>query len=94
MGAGGVPNKGNAITVDRRLERHGKPNSRVDRYKNGKKVQSRWHDEKGNALRNIDYSHSGKNLPFPHDHKWEYNNGFGERGEEHLAPDFENYPDI
>ena len=57
MGAGGVPNRGNEISTERRLRSTGKPNSKTDRYKNGKKVQSRWYDQNGKAVRNRDYEH-------------------------------------
>lgn len=90
MGAGGVPNYGVEKVNDRNLKRTGKPNSRVDRYKDGKKMQSRWYDENGRAIRNRDYSHNG-NLDFPHDHSWTWNDDNGVRGVEHLAPDYDNF---
>ena len=38
MGSGGVPNRGVEKSYARKLERTYKQNTRVDRYKNGKKV--------------------------------------------------------
>ncbi len=89
MGSGGVPNRTIEITYERNLKPTGKPNSRKDRYnKNGKKIQSRWYDENGNAVRNRDYLHSSREgVKFPHDHDWKN----GERGKEHLEPDYDNY---
>ena len=93
MGAGGVPNRGVDILYDSRLDPMGKPNSRLDRYnKDGKKVQSRWYDNNGRAIRNRDYSHSGKG-PFPHDHDWTWDGENGHRGEDHLPPNYDVYPD-
>lgn len=90
MGAGGVPNRGVEKSYSRSLPRTNKPNTRVDRYKNGKIVQSRWYDENGKAERNRDYEHGGK-YPFPHDHLWNWNSNNGERGQEHLPPDYDNF---
>ncbi len=86
MGSGGVTNHGTNNTEERSLKKTGKPNSKVQRYRYGKLVQERWYDNNGNAIRNRDYSHSGP-YPFPHDHIWED----GERGTEHLSPDYENF---
>ena len=91
MGAGGVPNR----TIERVNGRSGdlpitgaKPNSRYDLYVNGKKIQSRWYDKKGNAVRNRDYSHQSRGqISFPHDHIWDN----GARNKEHLTPDYDNY---
>jgi len=44
-----VPNRGVEIVYDRNLKKTGKPNVRVDKYKDGVKIQSRWYDEKGRA---------------------------------------------
>lgn len=72
MGAGGVTNHGTIQTNERNLTKKGKPNSKVQRYKNGKLVQERWYDKDGNAERNRDYEHQDahKNHTFPHDHAW------------------------
>lgn len=92
MGAGGASVHGSNEIFDRKLDSRGKPNSRSDRYRNGVKVQSRWYDSKGKAVRNRDYKHGG-NVKFPHDHLWTWNGDEGARGEEHLSPDFINYKD-
>ncbi len=93
MGAGGVPNRGIEISVERSLKRTGKPNSRTDRYKNGKMVQSRWYDNDGKAVRNRDYEHQNahNNHQFPHDHVWTWKGNDGIRGKEPLPPDYERY---
>ena len=90
MGSGGVPSGGVVITNARSLDKRGKSNSRVDRYKNGVKVQSRWYDAHGRALRDRDYVHGG-NVTFPHDHVWDWSSGVGIRGNEHLAPNYIHY---
>ena len=90
MGAGGVSNRGVEKSYDRNLPKTSKPFLRGDRYKNGQKVQSRWYDENGRAKRNRDYVHGGKH-PFPHDHVWDWSKGDGERGQEHLLPDYDNF---
>ena len=90
MGAGGIPNHGTIITTARSLESQGKPNSKIQRYRNGKLVQERWYDNQGKAIRNRDYSHGG-NEEFPHDHSWTWNGKDGHRGTEHLKPDFDNF---
>ena len=41
MGAGGRTNRSKEVSYERNLKPKGKPNSRTDRYKDGKKVQSR-----------------------------------------------------
>lgn len=92
MGAGGVPNCGVEISYERRLPQTHKPNSKIDRYRDGKRVQSRWYGEDGKAERNRDYSHGG-DYPFPHDHDWTWNGENGNRGEEHLPPDYDGFPD-
>ncbi len=86
MGAGGVPNRGVYKTYDRSLKPTGTPNSRIDRYKNGKKVQSRWYDENSKAIRNRGYAHGG-DVDFPHDHNWRWYGDNGVRGREHIEPD-------
>lgn len=95
MGAGGVPNR----TVVRVDGQRGdlpticpKPNSRYDLYLDGKKVQSRWYDDKGMCILNRDYEHqdSHKNHRFPHDHKWKWVKGKPIRGKND-EPDFENF---
>ena len=93
MGSGGVPSGGVAIFNDRRLSSTGKPMSRSDRYKNGKKVQSRWYDAFGRAIRDRDYSHQNgdKSHEFPHDHFWKWENGIGVRGKVALPPDDVHY---
>lgn len=93
MGSGGVPNRTIEISYERNLKPIGKPNTRVDRYskKDGKKLQSRWYDEKGRAKRNRDYTSNNGKSSIPHDHSWNWQSGNGERGEEHLAPDYDNY---
>lgn len=88
MGSGGVPNRTVEISYERSLKTIGKPNSRVDKYnQNGKKVQSRWYDKKGKAVRNRDYTHSNPNVIVPHDHVWIE----GVRSSEHLVPDYDNF---
>ena len=96
MGAGGVPNR----TIIRVDGRHGdlptisvKPNSRYDLYINGKKVQSRWYDDKCRVIRNRDYYHQDahNNHTFPHDHIWTWERGYAKRIPENLEPDYENY---
>ncbi|MBQ9790544.1 MAG: hypothetical protein IJW24_03015 [Clostridia bacterium] len=93
MGSGGVTNRGVEIVYERSLRMKGKPNSRSDRYKNGKRVQSRWYDKDGNAERNRDYEHQDSNHThfFPHDHDWNWDDGIGHRGKDQLNPDYENY---
>ena len=95
MGAGGVPNR----TIERVDGRYGdlpsrgvKPNSRYDLYNNGKKIQSRWYDDKGRAERNRDYFHQDKgNHFFPHDHQWQWFNGQAGRDKNFAQPDYDNY---
>ena len=91
MGAGGVPNRGVEKSFDRNLKQIGKPNTRIDRYKNGKKVQSRWYDNEGKAVRNRDYYHNGNKISFPHDHDWNWSSGNGIRGTDHLLPDYDKF---
>lgn len=89
MGSGGVPSGGVAVSYARKLDKLGKPNSRADRYKNGEKVQSRWYDAKGRALRDRDYKHQGVDTHnFPHDHNWIWNGDIGIRAKNALAPDY------
>ena len=93
MGAGGVTNHGTYDIEARKLEPIYKPNSKVNRYENGEKKQSRWYGPDGKAVRNRDYSHtSNGKVPFPHDHAWNWNNPMP-RGKEHLEPDYENFKD-
>ena len=95
MGSGGVPNR-TIIRVDGRsgdLPTKGvKPNSRYDLYFNGKKIQSRWYDENGRAVRNRDYIHQDplKNHTFPHDHLWNWKTD-KPRLPENMTPDYDNY---
>lgn len=53
----------------------------------GTPKQKRWYDSNGNAKRDRDYNHAGKDIPFPHDHEW--NNG--KRQKEHIptSPEYE-----
>ena len=48
----------------------------------GSPKQKRWYGEDGKPIRDRDYNHSGKDIPFPHDHEWKD----GERQKEHLPP--------
>lgn len=96
MGAGGVPNRGVESIVGRSgdLPTSGaKPNARYDLYVNGKKIQSRWFDDNGYAIRNRDYKHQNahNNHYFPHDHTWTWIGDNGRRSKEPLPPDFINY---
>lgn len=93
MGAGGVPNRTVEVSYERRLEPTGKPNTRVDRHspRDGKKLQSRWYDKNGHAIRNRDYTSNNGKTDIPHDHVWDWSKGKGERGETHLEPDYDNY---
>ena len=95
MGSGGVPNR-TIVRVDGRsgdLPTSGvKPNSRYDLYVNGRKIQSRWYDAQGKAVRNRDYFHQDpfNNHTFPHDHNWNWQNA-RPRLPENLNPDYNNY---
>lgn len=93
MGAGGIPNKSVKISTERSLKITGTPNSRVDKYKEGKKIQSRWYDNFGRAVRNRDYEHQNAhdNHFFPHDHSWVWQGDKGKRGKEPIPPDYDNY---
>ena len=69
------------------LPRKGEPNSSETLYNpDGTPKQKRWYDGEGNAERDRDYNHGGKES-FPHDHIWDN----GKRGKEHLppSPDYE-----
>lgn len=75
MGAGGIPSGGVVKVIGRRgdlpiVTSH--INSRYDLYVDGTKVQSRWFDANGLAVRNRDFDHQDahKNHDFPHDHSW------------------------
>ena len=48
----------------------------------GPPKQKRWYGEDGKPVRDRDYNHSGKGIPFPHDHEWKD----GKRQKEHLPP--------
>ena len=98
MGGGGATSGGTYVKII-----HGKrgdldthvetPNTRYDLYVDGVKVQSRWYDFKGDAIRNRDYQHQDAhhNHTFPHDHAWIWENGRPHRIEDNLQPDYENY---
>ena len=53
----------------------------------GTPKQKRWYGQDGNAVRDRDYNHPGKDISFPHDHEWKN----GQRQEDHLppSPDYE-----
>ncbi len=109
MGAGGIPSGGIVIVHGRRgdlpiVSSH--INSRYDLYVNGVKVQSRWFDANGFAIRNRDFDHQDahNNHEFPHDHRW-YNKGeyIDKHGQARIllirdeepdpaGPDYINYP--
>lgn len=96
MGAGGIPNRG-VERVDGRSGdlpvRGAKPNSRYDLYSNDVRIQSRWFDSKGNVVRNRDYIHQNSKNDhfFPHDHVWDWSNGYAKRNKKLLEPDYTNY---
>lgn len=48
----------------------------------GTPKQKRWYGPDGNAVRDRDYNHPGKDIPFPHDHEWKN----GQRQKDHLPP--------
>ena len=94
MGGGGATSGGTYVRVDgNRLDKEGKPNSRYDLYVGGKKKQSRWYDHEGKAIRNRDYFHQDPkgDIPFPHDHPWNWSSGKGERYEGHDIPPDPNF---
>ena len=97
MGGGGATSGGTYVKEADRpgaLPRLGaKPNSRYDLYINGVKVQSRWYDHEGKAIRNRDYVHQDAhhNHTFPHDHAWDWVKGIWNRIPENLEPDYSNY---
>ncbi|MBP3629861.1 MAG: hypothetical protein J6J23_00020 [Clostridia bacterium] len=96
MGSGGVPSGGVVIVHGRNgalMYKNAKPNSRCDLYVNGEKIQSRWYDSKGRAMRNRDYKHQDifKNHKFPHDHVWEWRGEKGIRSENWEDPDYIHY---
>lgn len=103
MGAGGIPSGGVSKMYGKlgSLPRFGaKPNSRIDLYNNaGKRIQSRWYDANGIAVRNRDYSETKYGI---HDHPWSgYTTTFIdkngvvradiERSTEHEPSDYFNY---
>lgn len=96
MGAGGVPNRTVEVISGRSgdLPTSGaKPNSRYDLYVNGRKIQSRWFDSEGKVVKNRDYYHQNarNDHKFPHDHNWNWANGFPERISENLEPDYDTF---
>lgn len=96
MGAGGVPNRAVENVYGRRgdLPTHvSKPNSRYDLYVDDVRVQSRWFDEKGDVIRNMDYDHQDAHSThfFPHDHTWKRISGKAVRSKEALTPDYKNF---
>ncbi len=91
MGAGGATNQGTNHIECSKLSKTGKPNSKAIRLKNGQIVQVRWYDKNGKAIKNRDYSHAGKGVEFPHDHGWSWQGENGQRGAEHLDPDYDNF---
>ena len=97
MGAGGLPSGGVTKRYGRigDLPRFGvKPNSRIDLYNfEGIRIQCRWYDAYGNAIRNRDFAHSNPkgNHTFPHDHNWKLENGEPHRIPKNLEPDYEHF---
>ena len=95
MGSGGVPSGGTYNFYGRvgSLSRTGKPNSRVDLFQNGEKIQSRWYNAEGKAKRNRDFKHGdGSNThTFPHDHNWTWDGEKGQREKTPLVPDYDNF---
>ena len=94
MGAGGVTNHGTYNIESRKLEPIYKPNSKVNRYENGIKKQTRWYGSDGEAVRNRDYAHQDahNNHKFPHDHNWDWNRS-NPRLPDNLEPDYANFKD-
>lgn len=96
MGAGGVPNRTIEIVDGRSGDlsiRGAKPNSRYDLYVNGVKIQSRWYDKFGNAVRNRDFIHQNphNNHYFPHDHMWNWVDVKLVRSIEFVESDYKNF---
>ena len=96
MGAGGVPNRTIEIIEGRNGDlpvRGAKPNSRYDLYVNRQKIQSRWYDGNGKAIRNRDFTHQDahRNHNFPHDHNWRWINNKAIRIADNLEPDYERF---
>ena len=96
MGAGGVPNRSVVIVRGRSGSlptSNAKPNSRYDLYNDEEKIQSRWFDSEGKAIRNRDYHHQDAhdNHFFPHDHEWDWSEGFPRRILDNLNPDYDNF---
>lgn len=98
MGAGGIPNRSVEIVNGRFGDLPTvsvKPNSRMDLYVNGIRVQSRWYDSECRVVRNRDYIHQNphRNHFFPHDHVWEWVCDCPIRGVTFIEPDYDNYGD-
>lgn len=96
MGAGGVPNRSVIIVKGRSgdLPTSGAvPNSRMDLYVHGVKIQSRWFDFEGKVVRNRDYIHQDRHHShyFPHDHVWYWIGDEAYREPEFIEPDYEYY---
>lgn len=61
-----------------------KPNSKIVRYQNGKKVQERYFDSDGHAKYDIDYSHGGNGkYSFPHKHEWDWSDPLNPKRSKH-----------
>ena len=89
MGAGGVTNCGTNATDTRSLKKQANLTLKLkDIIK--KENLFKKDDYLGRAIRNRDYSHSGE-MPFPHDHDREWENGEGQRIKEHVDPDYIKY---
>lgn len=96
MGSGGVPSRSVIVVNGRHGDlptRGAKPNSRYDLYVYGQKIQSRWFNSEGKAVRNRDYSHQNAhaNHNFPHDHNWIWERGIARRIKDNLKPDYQNF---
>lgn len=96
MGSGGVPNRTIIVVHGRSGDlpvKGAKPNSRYDLYSNNRRIQSRWFDSKGNAVRNRDYHHqdSNSNHYFPHDHDWDWSGYCPHRDKNPMIPDYNKF---
>ena len=97
MGSGGLPSGGVTKMYGRvgSLPRRGvKPNSRIDLYNDNEvRIQCRWYDHNGDAMRNRDFVHSNPkgDHKFPHDHNWIYENGELHRIPKNLEPDYDRF---